>query len=265
VRRLAVIGHLARDVVADGPSRIGGAPWYAGRAFRLLGGRAHIGAKCGEADRAEFLTRLASLGLPVKLVTGGETTAFSIRYDGDRREMHVGAVGEPWTPDEADAAADRAEWVHVAPLLRSDFAPETLAALGRGRRVLLDAQGLVRVPRVGPLELDAAFDPAVLEHVAILKLAEEEANALGYGVEDAAELRVPEVLYTFGAAGCAVIVGGRTEHVRARPLDRVADPTGAGDAFGAAYLAARSAGHAPASAARRATALVAGLLGARVR
>ncbi|MDP9262502.1 MAG: PfkB family carbohydrate kinase [Actinomycetota bacterium] len=43
------------------------------------------------------------------------------------------------------------------------------------------------------------------------------------------------------------------------------DPTGAGDAFGAAYLSARASGHAPASAARRATALVAALLLGRER
>jgi sugar/nucleoside kinase (ribokinase family) len=48
--------------------------------------------------------------------------------------------------------------------------------------------------------------------------------------------------------------------VPARPVDDGADPTGAGDAFAAAYLSARADGHAPASAARRATALVAALL-----
>jgi sugar/nucleoside kinase (ribokinase family) len=43
------------------------------------------------------------------------------------------------------------------------------------------------------------------------------------------------------------------------------DPTGAGDAFAAAYLVSRSTGHAPTAAARRATALVAGLLGRRLK
>jgi len=43
------------------------------------------------------------------------------------------------------------------------------------------------------------------------------------------------------------------------------DPTGAGDAFAAAYLVSRSTGHAPAAAARRATALVTGLLARRLK
>ena len=74
---------------------------------------------------------------------------------------------------------DAGGWVHVAPLLRSDFPAETLAALARGRRLSFDGQGLVRASEPGPLRLDADFDPAMLEHVQILKLAEEEAEVVG--------------------------------------------------------------------------------------
>jgi sugar/nucleoside kinase (ribokinase family) len=116
--------------------------------------------------------------------------------------------------------------------------------------VLLDGQGLVRRPALGPLQLDADFDPAVLEHVSILKLAEEEAEVLG-GVES---LNVPEIVVTLGSRGSIVYAGGTEVHVTARALPR--DPTGAGDAFSTAYLAGRAAGHAPAAAARRATAVV---------
>jgi sugar/nucleoside kinase (ribokinase family) len=265
VRRVAVIGHLARDVVNGGQPRIGGAPWYAGRALRALGRPADIAAKCGEADRRRFLLQLVQLGLPVRLVTGGETTEFAIDYDTEPRRMAVGAVGEPWTPAEAVHAVGRAEWVQVAPLLRSDFPAATLARLGRGRRLLLDAQGLVRVPQTGPLEFDTDFDPAMLEAVSMLKIAEEEAVALTGSVDDVVALGVPEVIVTLGTQGCIVYARGRVERVPARPLDDVKDPTGAGDGFAAAYVAARAEGHAPASAARRATALVAGLLAGRTR
>jgi len=265
VRRLAVIGHLARDVVNGGAPRIGGAPWYAGRALRVLGRPAHIAAKCGEADRRRFLSQLTQLGLPVRLVTGGETTEFVIDYDVEPRRMSIGAVGEPWSAAEAVRAVGRAEWVQVAPLMRSDFPVETLAALGRGRRLLLDAQGLVRVPQTGPLQFDTRFDPAVLDAVSMLKIAEEEAIALTGSIDDIVSLGVPEVIVTLGTRGCILYARGRVERVPARPLDGVKDPTGAGDGFGAAYLAARAEGHAPASAARRATALVGGLLSGRAR
>jgi sugar/nucleoside kinase (ribokinase family) len=260
VRTLAVLGHLTRDVVGDEPPRIGGGPWYGGRALRRLGRRGTIGAKCGAADRRQLLLRLETIGLPVVLAADGETTAFSFTYEDQHRLMHVDAVGEPWTPEEALAAADHADWVHVASLLRTDFPAETLAALARESTVLLDGQGLVRVARVGPLELDDDFDREVLEHVSILKLSEEEALALAGDVEAVGELGVPEVIVTLGPDGCLVSDRGRVERVPAQTVTGLVDPTGAGDAFAATYLSARARGRTPALAAWRATALVAGLL-----
>jgi sugar/nucleoside kinase (ribokinase family) len=259
---LALVGNLSRDVVEGRPPRIGGGAFYAARALRAVGARASVLARCGPEERAPYLRRLAAVGLPARVLRGRETTAFAFRYEGDRRIMEVVATGEPWTPDDVAAVEPRA-WVHVAPLLRSDFPAETLAALARGRRVLLDGQGLVRVGARGPLRLDADFDPAVLEHVAILKLAEEEAEVI-LGPVDAstvASLGVPEVVVTYGAAGSVVFADGSAEEVPARAVAR--DPTGAGDAFAAVYLAARAGGHVPAASARRATALVAALLTGR--
>jgi sugar/nucleoside kinase (ribokinase family) len=101
--------------------------------------------------------------------------------------------------------------------------------------------------------------------VSVLKLAEEEARTLvGEPDEDALRsLGVPEVVVTLGSRGSLVLAEGRLERVPARAVDG-ADPTGAGDAFSAAYLVSRASGHAPAASARRATALVAGLLGRRL-
>jgi sugar/nucleoside kinase (ribokinase family) len=264
VQSLAVIGHLTRDIVAGAAPRIGGAPWYAGRALHTLGHEAVIFAKCGEDDRTRYQRRLATLGLPATLASGGETTAFSFAYDADgARTMTVDAVGEPWRTDEPQGMLlRRVEWLHVAPLLRSDFDAAALERLGLGRRLMLDAQGLVRVPEVGLLKLDANYDPDLLRHVAILKVAEEEARVLVGSTEPEAlaELGVPEIVLTLGPGGSVVVARGAAEHVPALPVDGDTDPTGAGDAFGAAYLAARADGHAPASAARRATALVAAVL-----
>jgi len=268
VASLAVIGHLSRDVVAGAAPRIGGGPWYAGRALRLLGDDAVLFAKCGDSDRAQWQRSLAAIGLPASLSTGGETTAFSFSYDAaGTRTMNVDVVGEPWGLDEPPAGLlRRVESVHVAPLLRSDFDAAALERLGSGRRLLLDAQGLVRVPKTGPLTLDADFDPDVLRHVSILKVSEREADVLTGGNRDAlADLGVPEVVLTLGIRGSVVIVHGRAEEIPARPVDDAVDPTGSGDAFSAAYLSARTGGHAPASAARRATALVAALLLGRER
>ncbi len=243
-------------------ARIGGGPWHAGRALRALRQEALVVAKCGEAERRSYLRRLAALGLPISLAAAGETTSFSFRYDPEgHREMHVDTIGESWGDgDEPERALRRVEWVHVAPLLRDDFPPDTLERLARRRRLLLDGQGLVRARRLGPLELDANFDRTLLRYVSILKLAAEEAHAIlgGGDFEELRELGVPEVVVTFGAAGSLVLTRDAAVRVAARPAR--GDPTGAGDAFCVAYLSARAGGHRPISAARRATALVSALL-----
>jgi sugar/nucleoside kinase (ribokinase family) len=256
MRPLGVIGHLSRDVVAGSQPQIGGGPWHAARALRALRQEAIIFAKCSEADRTRFQTKLAALGLPTAVTGAGETTAFSFSYDEEgTRAMRVDAVGEPWHIEDVPAALlRRVEWLQVAPLLRGDFDADMLAWLARGRRILLDGQGLVRKRETGPLVLDSDFDPAVLHHVSILKLAEEEAKAIG----DLAALDVPEIVVTASAKGSRVITRTGDVHVPARFVS--SDPTGAGDAFAVGYLGSRAEGHSPLSAARRATALVAALL-----
>jgi sugar/nucleoside kinase (ribokinase family) len=257
-----VIGPLSRDRVHGRAERIGGPPWYAARALRAMQQEAMVVAKCGEPERRSYLRRLAALGLPVSLVAAGETTSFSFRYDADgNREMHVVAIGEPWGEgDEPERALRRVEWVHVAPLLRGDFPLETLERIARRRRVLLDGHGLVRARELGPLSLDGDFDRELLRHVSILKLSEEEAEAIlgGGELEELRELGVPEVVVTFGVGGSLVLTRDVAVRVAARPAR--GDPTGAGDAFSVAYLSARAGGHRPISAARRASALVSALL-----
>lgn len=261
MRPLGVIGPLSRDIVAGAQPRVGGGPWHAARALRALRHDALVVATCGEAEQGDFRRRLSALGLPLSLAAGGETTAFSFSYDeGGARTMQVDAIGEPFRrEDAAEPLLRRVEWLHVAPLLRGDFDAGMLEWLARGRRLLLDGQGLVRVRRTGPLALDADFDRSLLRHITVLKLAAEEAEAIG----DLRSLGVPEILVTAGTAGSTVITRHGVEHVPARLV--AADPTGAGDAFAVAYLGSRAGGHAPGSAARRATALVAALLAEGVR
>jgi sugar/nucleoside kinase (ribokinase family) len=259
---LAVVGSVSLDRIEGGSPRMGGCPYYAARALRSLHVRAVLVAKCAAPDRSRILPSLARLGLPIQWRDSTATAAFTIDYNGERRRMLVDAIADPWTPDEVRLPG--VAWVHAAPLARSDFPPETLDALARGRTLSLDGQGLVRPARIGPLELDADYDPALLRSVSILKLAEEEAELLVDGLQERAlaRLGVPEVLVTLGSRGCIVFYEGIAELVRARRVENP-DPTGAGDAFAAGYLAARSRGAAPPAAARRASALVADLLAGR--
>jgi len=192
-------------------------------------------------------------------VPGASTATYAFSYDGDRRTMEVRALGSPWSPAEVEGL--RARWVHVGALFRGEFPAETLAALAECARVSFDGQGLVRPARVGPLDLEPEPDRALMRHVSVLKLAEDEALALVGGLDERSlsELGVPEVVVTLGSRGCLLVEQRSLVHVPTDPLEGI-DPTGAGDAFAAAYVVERSRGHDPRQAAQRATRVVHGLL-----
>ena len=249
---IALLGNLSRDFLPGRPPHVGGGAYHGARALQRLRVPARIITRCATADRAALLPPIIRLGTPVRYVAGETTASFSISYEGDRRTMSVDALGDTWRPH--DVPELRSRWIHIAALSRVEWPAATLAGLARRHRVSFDGQGLVRPAATGPLVLDGDFDRDLLRHIWVLKLADEEAAVVG----DIDALRVKEVLVTHGSRGSTVYCGGAHEFVPAHAVDR--DPTGAGDAFMAAYIVGRNAGFAPVGAARRATAVVASLL-----
>jgi sugar/nucleoside kinase (ribokinase family) len=253
VTGLAVVGNLSRDVVAGGEPRPGGGVFWSTRALSRLGADAVVSAACSAEDRPLLLPPLEAFGLPVTWHDSSTTTAYSFHYEGDRRIMWQDAIGDPWTPEQAVAAAADAAWVNVCALTRTDFPPETLAALAHGRRLLVDLQGLVRTPVVGPLHTDEHVGD-VLGHIDVLKLNDEEAETL-VGSADPERLHglgVPEVILTLGSRGAWIVTPALVEHVPAVPVEGPVDPTGAGDSYAVTYLVRRAAGAEPVEAARAA-------------
>ena len=248
-----------------------------GRAALRTRRRARCGARRAGArgrevrrrrPRAVLAPPLVALGLPVLWRPGDSTATFSFHYDGDR--AHDGGARDSATRGRPRTSAGRSParaGCTSGALARSDFPAETLAELARGRRVSFDGQGLVRPARTGPLELDADFDPEVLRHVSILKLAEEEAEALlgGEPTEQALrELGVPEVLVTLGSRGSLVLADGRLEHVDGRARSRATRPAPATRSRPPTSSRARPATRRSPRRAQ-ASALVAGLLSGRLR
>jgi sugar/nucleoside kinase (ribokinase family) len=261
VTALAVIGNLSRDVVAGAEPRPGGGVFWSTRALARLGWQATVSAACSARDRPLLVPPLEAFGLPVTWHESAETTAYSFHYEGDRRIMWQDAVGDPWTPQQAVAAAGEAAWVNVCALTRTDFPPDTLAALSAGRRLLVDLQGLVRTPTVGPLHTDEHVGD-VLRHIDVLKLNDEEATTLVGSAEPERlqGLGVPEVLLTLGSQGAWVVTPDVVEHVPAVPVEGPVDPTGAGDSYSVTYLVERAEGASPVEAARAAAEAVSTLL-----
>jgi sugar/nucleoside kinase (ribokinase family) len=259
---IAVLGHLTRDVVAGGDPRPGGGVFWSTRALARLGADASVHASCSARDRDALVPPLEAFGLPVTWHESSTTTEYHFHYEGDRRIMWQEAVGDPWSVERSVEAAGDARWVNVCALTRTDFPPPTLAALARdGRQLLVDAQGLVRTARLGPLQRDEHIGD-VLGHIEVLKLNDDEARVLVGDAEPESlrALGVPEVVLTLGSRGAWVVTPDLMEHVPSVPVEGEVDPTGAGDTYSVTYVVQRAAGAEPVEAARAAAATVSAFL-----
>ena len=110
----------------------------------------------------------------------------------------------------------------------------------------------------GPDAARAASE-AMLPHVDVLLVGDEEAGALWGWDEDTclerlADVGPGEVVLKLGARGCAALVDGERLTAPGFPARQV-DPIGAGDAFAAGYLAATVEGLDPADRLRTANAM----------
>jgi len=267
---VTVLGNLAIDIINGAPASPGGCASFAGVALEGAPGTAHIVAMGARRDHDLFDPVLDRFGSLVRLLPSDRTSAFRLDYDDtDHRHMGVEAIGPVWRPADIEADDPRTTWIHLAPLLRTDFPAETLAHLSaRGHRIAYDGQGLVRADRVGPLQLDGHFDPDLLRHVDVLKLAEDEAVIVADGPFDlvaAERLGVPEILVTYGSEGCDIYKDGTVERVPAAWRVMDVQTTGAGDMFTASYVAHRAAGKDPRRAVEIASELVARELQKRVQ
>ncbi len=138
-------------------------------------------------------------------------------------------------------ALEGCDWVLLGGQTAGDFPVETIAVLAAaGHRICLDGQGLARGSRVGPVRLVAIAQRDVTG-VTALKMNRAEAEAAG-------RLDVPELLVT-GAEQGVVVRWQDEQYEIAGNGRRFADPTGAGDSFGALYCLERSRGVLPPAAA----------------
>lgn len=267
---VTVLGNLAIDVINGAPKSPGGCASFSGVALQAAGGHGHIVALAAEADHALFESLLVRFGSIVRILPADRTSAFRLDYeDVDHRQMSVDAIGPVWGRSEIEAADPDTTWVHLAPLLRTDFPASTLALLAeRGHRVAYDGQGLVRADRLGPLVVDRHYPPELLRHLSVLKLAEDEAVIVADGAFDestAKRLGVPEILVTYGSEGCDIYTDDTVVRVPAAWRVEGVQTTGAGDMFTSCYVANRAAGADPRRSVELASELVARELDRRLK
>ena len=215
-RVIALVGNLSRDVLPGRAPHVGGGPYHGARALRRLRVPARIVARCATADRDALLPPLIALGTPVRFVEGtrprrsrSRTTAIAARCASTRSATRGHPPTSPTFRPRAGCTSRRSR-VTSSRSKRSPRSRADAACRSTGR-------DSCACPRVGPLQLDADFDPELLRHIWVLKLSDEEAEVVG----DVAALGVREVLLTHGSRGATVLVGGRSG-VRPRARDPAA-------------------------------------------
>ena len=241
---LGVIGHLTLDYISRGSRhyapQIGSPCVYASLGARALDASVVVGSKVGRDFGRERLLWLGSQGVAIDHVRecDSRTTSFKIKYvDGNRFMWAASKCASLTRLDLSDLPACSA--LHMGPILNEIPLSLAISLANRNSVTCLDPQGYLRhVLRDGRVQKSKWSNRALLKHLDVLKVSEDEASAL---IETRASLKLrslgPEiVLITKGKAGTTV--WSKDHGVYAVPAykTRVRDPTGAGDALVGAFL-----------------------------
>jgi len=246
---LLAIGHCARDEFPDGRWRLGGSALYGAATAARLGAEVSLVTRVGPAERDALGSACASFGIALHVLPSPVTTTFAFQWDADgRRVLHLRARAVPLKLADVPPVLRRAGALLLASMAReldrSLFAPLT------GSTSVLSAQGLLRAWTADGLVVPHRWEDAarLLPRVDAVVVSEED------GADIAEWLPYTTVIETHAERGADLRRGSQMVHIPAFPAARQVDPTGAGDAFAAAYAVARSEGSAPIDAARFASA-----------
>lgn len=222
------VGHICYDRLPDGRT-MGGAAAYGGLTAAALGCRVGVVTRgAAEDDWAAALPNLA-----VQQIMSPATTVFENVYTDNRRVQTIHSVAGPIRPEHVPPAWARAPMVLLGPI--ANEVDTDLISLFSNSLVGVGPQGWLRRWDARGRVYSVAWEDAavVLPLAAVTFLSEED-------LADAATLdayrRLASILVlTQGRRGCTVFCHGEARAFPA-PAVTVADPTGAGDIFAAAYL-----------------------------
>ena len=237
------IGHVTRDVHADGSFSLGGTVTFAALTAYSLGLAAAVVTCADDMLSTNLPMRLSNIGLAVR--SSAQTTTFANFYTDGFRTQYLEARAEEHSTEDVPGQWRDAPIVLLGPLAQ-EIAPTFVSLFPRriGRIVAATPQGWLRRwddnGRVWPTPWQAAEDVLPLLDVLILSHDDLLPFADGNRVNADAmlsrwSLSVPLLVATDGRHGATLFQHGTTERFLAFPASEV-DPTGAGDVFAAAFL-----------------------------
>ncbi|PZS03884.1 MAG: hypothetical protein DLM56_07935 [Pseudonocardiales bacterium] len=221
-----------------------------------------LAARVGAADAGEHARNLRAAGVEPRLAVDADLPTGTVIcvVDGERRSMYTdrGASAHLSSGDLPSSLLDDAVYLHVSGYaLLADASREAVLdlvarAAARGIAWSVDPASEAGLRALGPRRfLDVSAGAA-------LCLPNADEAAVLAGVDDqvrAAQVLAasyPVVVVTCGSRGCVLAQRGEPVLEFPAPTIDAVDPTGAGDAFCAGYLAAHIAGAAAVDAARAA-------------
>lgn len=237
------IGHVTRDVRADGSFSLGGTVTFAALTAYRLGLEAAIVTCADPALLSELPTHLPDIALSAQ--HSEATTTFANQYFDGFRVQYLQARAAPQEAADVPEAWREAPIILLGPLAQ-ELAPEFVTLFPRRPGTILAAtpQGWLRRwdenGRVWPAAWEAAAE--VLPFLDVLILSHDDLLPFANGNRVDADailarwsLQVPLLVATDGRHGATLFQRGNIERFDGYPAIEV-DPTGAGDVFAAAFL-----------------------------
>ncbi|MGI6381156.1 MAG: PfkB family carbohydrate kinase [Anaerolineae bacterium] len=225
-----VVGHVTRDLDAQGGWRAGGTATYAALTAARLGVR--VGVLTAAVPGTIGLE--GQDGIEVSLCSSPESTTFENFYLDGHREQYVRAVATPLVPEQLPAAWLQAPVVHLGPIAQEvdirfleAFDEALVGVTPQGWLRAWDADGRVRAVRF-------AHEEQLLQRADAIILSLEDLGGDRGWLERLASV-APLLVETRGREGAVIFQRGLDTHVPAFWAQEV-DPTGAGDVFAAAFL-----------------------------
>jgi sugar/nucleoside kinase (ribokinase family) len=239
--RLLVLGHVTRDELDGGQTRLGGAASYAALAATRLG--VETGLVTVAPPSQPLLEPLRSAPrLALACAPSDVMTTFALDYRGGRRSLALRARARSVVASDIPEAWRSAPVAYAGPVAGECGRAliESLAA----RFIGVGLQGWLR--RAGG---DGAIEPALADEAlrpprVQLAVVSEEDHPEVDAIASRFAAAGATVAITRGARGATLLAAGARIEIAAAPANEV-DPTGAGDVFGVVLTLRLAAGDPP--------------------
>ncbi|MGQ9624351.1 MAG: carbohydrate kinase family protein [Candidatus Bathycorpusculaceae bacterium] len=247
------VGHLCIDHIllpnCNAPFvTLGGSAAYVSFVARRLSAKAAVISKVGGKFPTDFFRRLKNEGADLSWivrVAGAGTTSFELKYSRDLSSRVLRLRSRAPNITVADLPSSlKAKTIHIAPIA-GEISFDVVEKLRNCADVLsLDPQGLVRnFDDKGDVTHGPLKEERILELIDVYKSSSAEIEAvtktsnIKLAIKKIHDFGIKTVIVTLGMKGALMSAEESLHQVPAYKPEKIADPTGAGDAFIGGFLA----------------------------